>query len=85
MNHFYVEFQNKVKILIHNITENRNKQASGPVQLIPLFPLYLYWDQSCFSHVLNKNSSCLDEECSYYQQGFVTVLINAHIQIYNSD
>ena len=31
-----VEFQNKVKTLIHIITENRNRRASGPVHSITI-------------------------------------------------
>ena len=37
-----IEFRNEVKTLIHNITENRNRSASGPVQPLPSFPLHLY-------------------------------------------
>ena len=35
-----IEFRNEVKTLIHNITENRNRHASGLVQLFPLFLLH---------------------------------------------
>ena len=36
-----VEFQNKVKALIHIITENRVRRASGPVHSLLLKPLHI--------------------------------------------
>ena len=38
-----VKFQNKVKTLIHIITENRNRLASGPVHSLPSIPLHVYY------------------------------------------
>ena len=37
-----VELQNEVKTLIHIITENRNRQASGPVHTLPSILLHEY-------------------------------------------
>ena len=37
-----IEFQHKVKTLIHIITENRNRRTSRPVHISPLHPLHAW-------------------------------------------
>ena len=50
-----VEFQNEVKILVHIITENRNRHASGPVHALPLIPLHLLLMKWCVNCTLCQN------------------------------
>ena len=52
-----VEFQNEVKILVHIITENRNRHASGPVHALPLIPLHLLLMKWCVN--CNFESVCV--------------------------
>ena len=58
-----VEFQNKVKTLIHNLTENRIRHASGPVHALPFH--YMYCSINTFFNFVHPITNILTIICDH--------------------